>query len=96
MEEKHPTTAVNPFLTSYALVAINKCLFELLCEVPSDKHERSKYFDDIYGLAFAGKIFSQQLNDYLNEIDEAGYRIPLNSKDVYRVEEPPAVYAVKR
>ena len=96
MEENTLPANFNPFFTAYALMAVTDCLFELLADVPTDEQEKSQYDDKLTGLAYAGRIFAEQLYNYLGSIDEAGYRIPQTPKDILRVEEPPAIYAVKR
>ena len=96
MDENTLTPNFNPFFTGHALMAVTYCLFELLADAPEDKQEKMRYCDRLTGLAYAGMILAEQLNDYLSEIDEAGYRIPQTPKDIHRVEEPLAIYAVKR
>ena len=96
MEEKTLPADFNPFYAGYALLAITDCLVELLDDIPSDEQEKMEYYDKLTGLAYAGKFFAGRLNAYLNQIDEAGYRIPQTPKDIHRVEEPLAIYAVER
>ncbi len=98
MDDNHkfePIPHFDPFLVTNAILGINNALLDMMGEVPARPPESTRYFDSLWGLAYAGRLFAEQLHAYLLAVDESGFDLPRDQEDFSEIKEQPALYAVR-